>query len=30
VYVGMDPEEVSGVNTLADLKAVEVLMAAGR
>ncbi len=30
VYVGMDPEEVSGVNTLADLEAVEALMAAGR
>jgi len=30
VFVGMNPEEVSGVNTLADLKAVETLMAAGR
>jgi UDP-N-acetylglucosamine diphosphorylase/glucosamine-1-phosphate N-acetyltransferase len=30
VFVGMNPKEVSGVNTLADLKAVEALMAAGR
>jgi len=30
VYVGMDSEEVSGVNTLADLEAVEALMVAGR
>jgi len=29
VFVGMNPEEVTGVNTLADLKAVEALMAAG-
>jgi UDP-N-acetylglucosamine diphosphorylase/glucosamine-1-phosphate N-acetyltransferase len=30
VFVGLNAEEVSGVNTLADLKAVEALMAAGR